>query len=144
MSATSGNKEVLLDVRDLCKYFPIRKHLTRKQVGTVKAVDGVSFQVHRGETVGLVGESGSGKTTIGRCILRAIEPTSGQVIMHDGNEYVDVLALGRKQLRQFFRGDYDIVFMSQQGLLMRILYWENFEIPSHISVIFDESSTSAA
>ena len=102
VQAGRGNG-VLLEVRDLAKHFPVRTHLSRRLIGVVKAVDGVSFQVHKGETLGLVGESGSGKTTAGRCILRAIEPTCGQVLMHDGREMMDVLALGRKQLRAFRR-----------------------------------------
>ncbi len=95
--------EVLLDVRDLCKYFPVRTHLTKRDIGTVKAVDGVTFHVQRGETVGLVGESGSGKTTTGRCILRAIEPTTGSVHLHDNGSMVDVLSLGRRDLREMRR-----------------------------------------
>ena len=97
------NGRVLLDVRDLSKHFPIRKHLSRRLVGTVKAVDGVTFQVGRGQTVGLVGESGCGKTTTGRCILRAIEPTAGQVSLDTGDGMTDVLALGRRDLRRFRR-----------------------------------------
>lgn len=94
---------MLLEVRNLCKYFPIRKHMSRRKIGTVKAVDGVTFQVRRGETVGLVGESGSGKTTVARCILRAIKPTCGQVIIHDQEKRVDVLSLQRQELRRFRR-----------------------------------------
>jgi len=96
-------RDVLLEVQDLCKHFPVRTHLARRHVGTVKAVDGVTFDVARGETVGLVGESGSGKTTAGRCILRAIEPTAGQVHLHDDGRRVDVLKLGRAQLRALRR-----------------------------------------
>jgi len=75
--------DVLLSVRDLHKHFPIRKGLMSRVVGHVRAVDGVSFDLHRGETLGLVGESGCGKTTTGRCILRLIEPTSGEVRFAD-------------------------------------------------------------
>src|SRR4051812_14142554 len=83
MSAAAG--DTLLSVRDLTKHFPIKKGMFGKQVGTVRAVDGVSFDILRGETLGVVGESGCGKTTTGRCILRLIEPTGGE-IRFDGQD----------------------------------------------------------
>ncbi len=73
----NGSDPVLLAVRNLRKYFPIRGGIFSTHIGDVRAVDGVSFDVHAGETVGLVGESGCGKTTVGRLLLRLIEPTSG-------------------------------------------------------------------
>ncbi|MEQ1758640.1 MAG: dipeptide ABC transporter ATP-binding protein [Vicinamibacterales bacterium] len=91
--------EPLLTVTNLTKHFPIRKGFFSRTVGHVRAVDGVSFSVHRGETLGLVGESGCGKTTTGRCILRLIEPTSGTVTF-DG---VDVTGLKRGDLRALRR-----------------------------------------
>ena len=93
--------DVLLDVRNLKKYFPIEKGFFRSVQGHVKAVDDVSFTIREGETFGLVGESGSGKTTLGRCIVRAISPTSGQVIFRvpDGDE-VDLAALPKRELSQ--------------------------------------------
>ncbi|UCC75233.1 MAG: ATP-binding cassette domain-containing protein [Gemmatimonadota bacterium] len=96
--------DVLLDVKSLCKYFPIEKGLIRRVVGHVKAVDDVSFQLRAGEILGLVGESGCGKTTLGRCILRAIEPTSGEIKLktHSG-EVVDVTKLNKEQLRKLRR-----------------------------------------
>jgi peptide/nickel transport system ATP-binding protein len=77
--ASDARGEILLEVQDLRMYFPIRQGLLRRTTGYVKAVDGVSFAVRRGETLGLVGESGCGKTTTGRAILRAYAPTGGQI-----------------------------------------------------------------
>jgi peptide/nickel transport system ATP-binding protein len=74
---------VLLEVRDLKKHFPITGGLFRRTVGYVKAVDGVSFYIRKGETLGLVGESGCGKTTTGRTVLRLLEPTDGDVVFND-------------------------------------------------------------
>jgi oligopeptide/dipeptide ABC transporter ATP-binding protein len=89
----------LLSVRHLTKHFPIRRGLFRRAAGAVRAVDGVSFDVARGETLAVVGESGCGKTTTGRAILRLIEPTSGSVHF----EGTDVLALERGALRALRR-----------------------------------------
>ncbi|MFQ5742219.1 MAG: ABC transporter ATP-binding protein [Acidobacteriota bacterium] len=76
---SSGAREALYEVRDSRKYFPVLRGLFRRQVGAVKAVDGVTFEIYKGETLGLVGESGSGKTTTGRTILQLEEPTRGRV-----------------------------------------------------------------
>lgn len=88
--------EVVLHVENLKKYFPIRRGIFQTHVGDVKAVDGVSFDVHRGETLGLVGESGCGKTTTGRTIIRLYEPTSGRVDFLG----VDMATLKGEALRQ--------------------------------------------
>jgi oligopeptide/dipeptide ABC transporter ATP-binding protein len=98
-TAGTSPTEPLLQVSDLVKHFPIRQGFFSRTVGHVRAVDGISFSVHRGETLGLVGESGCGKTTTGRCILRLVEPTGGRVVF-DGQ---DVLGLSRRQLRTLRR-----------------------------------------
>jgi peptide/nickel transport system ATP-binding protein len=77
--STAVSSDALLQVRDLEKHFPITKGLLRRKVGAVQAVDGVSFHVHKGETLGLVGESGCGKTTTGRLLTRLLEPTGGSI-----------------------------------------------------------------
>jgi peptide/nickel transport system ATP-binding protein/oligopeptide transport system ATP-binding protein len=92
-------RKVLVDVQDLVKYFPVRTGILRRVTDWVQAVDGVSFQIHEGETFGLVGESGCGKTTVGRTILRLIPATSGKVYL-DG---VDVFSLSESELKQMRR-----------------------------------------
>jgi len=89
----------VLEVAGLCKHFPVRKGLLRRTVGHVYAVDDVSFTIAAGETLGLVGESGCGKTTVGRTIMRLIEPTAGTIRL-DGH---DVTHLGKLELRPFRR-----------------------------------------
>ena len=93
----------LLAVRNLKKHFPIRKGLLRRVVGQVKAVDGVSFTIRRGETLALVGESGCGKTTVSRCILRAMAPTSGAIEFSIAGRTLDLATLRRAQLRPLRR-----------------------------------------
>jgi peptide/nickel transport system ATP-binding protein len=100
----------LLQVQNLKVYFPIRKGIFLRTVGHVKAVDGVSFDIYRGQTLGLVGESGCGKTTAGRAILRLIEPDEGTVL-YDG---VDVGDLGSSALRQM-RRKMQIIFQDPYG-----------------------------
>lgn len=90
----------LLSVNGLCKYFPIRsKGFRRKQIGTVRACDNVSFDLREGETLGIVGESGCGKTTTGRSILRAITPTAGEVLFNSSKGRVDLAKLTDSELK---------------------------------------------
>ena len=104
-SRESGPKGTLLSVRNLRKEFPIKKGVFSRQVGAVKAVNDVSFDVARGETLGVVGESGCGKTTTGRAILRLLEPTSGEIEF----EGRDVRAMGTRDLRAL-RREMQIIF----------------------------------
>ncbi|MBI4306752.1 MAG: ATP-binding cassette domain-containing protein [Chloroflexi bacterium] len=92
-------RDVLVDVRNLQVHFPVTSGLLQRKVGVVKAVDDVSFSIKRGETVGLVGESGCGKTTLGRAILRLIDPTGGQIYF----EGEDVTSLRGGELRRLRR-----------------------------------------
>ena len=113
----NSNSTPLLEVKSLKKYFPIRKGFFRRVVGNVRAVDDVSFFVNEGETLGLVGESGCGKTTTSRCILRAMVPTSGEMLFHaqDGNT-VDLAHLNRRELRPL-RPQMQMIFQDPYGSL---------------------------
>ncbi len=94
----------LLVVKDLRKYYPITKGFFRRFAGYVKAVDGVSFSIPEGKTLGLVGESGCGKTTTGRLILRAFDPTAGEILFKDKQQgWVDIPALDKGDMRKLRR-----------------------------------------
>jgi len=108
----SASSKPLIDVRDLKVHFPVRKGLFKRIVGHVRAVDGVSFKVYRGQTLGLVGESGCGKTTIGRALLRLIESTSGE-IFYDGQDLVAIKQTPLRRLRQRMQ----IIFQDPYGSL---------------------------
>jgi oligopeptide transport system ATP-binding protein len=109
---TWARKEALLEVNNLVKHFPIKGGLLRHTIATVKAVDGVSFAVRRGETLGLVGESGCGKTTTGRTILRLEKPTDGEVLF-DGK---DVFGASGSQMKAL-RRDMQIIFQDPYSSL---------------------------
>jgi peptide/nickel transport system ATP-binding protein len=107
MTEQATSDGALLEVRNLKKYFDIRKGFLRRTVGYVKAVDDVTFSVRKGETFGLVGESGCGKTTTGRCIVRLLEATDGEVIFDD----VD---LGRVSLRDLDKAQMHVLRRNAQ------------------------------
>jgi len=109
MSTTNEN---LVEIEHLVKYFPVRAGLLQRVVNWVKAVDDVSFTIKKGETLGLVGESGCGKTTVGRAMLRLIEPTSGSVRF----EGRDILKLRGQELKQV-RRDMQIIFQDPYASL---------------------------
>ena len=104
--------DVLVAARELVKYFPVRGGLLKRTVAHVKAVDRVSFAIRRGETFGLVGESGCGKTTVGRTLLRLLEPTAGEV-WFDGTDLRGLRAAELKRLRR----DMQIIFQDPYGSL---------------------------
>ena len=110
-SITTGPK-TLVEVKNLKVHFPIRRGLLRRQVGAVRAVDDVSFDVFEGETLGLVGESGCGKSTVGRSILRLVEPSAGRIVLAG----TDITHLGRSALRPH-RREMQIVFQDPAASL---------------------------
>ncbi|MBV6477760.1 MAG: Oligopeptide transport ATP-binding protein OppF [Ignavibacteria bacterium] len=104
--------DILVEVNGLKKYFPIKKGVFSKTIGNVKAVDDVTFKIKKGETLGLVGESGCGKTTVGRTILRLIEPTAGEVIFDGKN----ITKMDTKELKQY-RKQMQIIFQDPYSSL---------------------------
>ena len=109
---TATENDYLLEVNNLVKWFPIKSSFFKRTIGNVKAVDGVSFKIRRGETMGLVGESGCGKSTCGRTILRLQEKTSGEVLL-DGQ---DIFKLSKEELRRL-RPKMQIVFQDPYSSL---------------------------
>jgi len=108
----AAHGEALLDVENLRTYFPVKRGLLRRTVGHVKAVDGISFEVKRGETLGLVGESGCGKSTVGRTVLRLIPATTGSV-WFEGQEVFEADSRAMRQLRRQMQ----IIFQDPVGSL---------------------------
>jgi peptide/nickel transport system ATP-binding protein len=117
MAESTNGKPILLEVNNLKKYFPLKKGFFKRVVGQVRAVDGVSFFINEGETLGLVGESGCGKTTTARCILRAIEPTAGEIyFLTDDGRTVDIAALPEEEMR-VLRAEIQMIFQDPYASL---------------------------
>ena len=119
------DENVLLEVRNLKMWFENRSGFFSQKVQYTKAVDDVSFYIKQGETLGLVGESGCGKTTIGRCIVRIYEPTSGQIIYHGGDTSVDLAGLNWQELKPY-RQEIRMIFQNPYSALNpRMTVFEN-------------------
>ena len=99
--AENKEREVLFEIRDLQQWFPIKKGVMKKTVGHVKAVDGISLDIYKGETLGIVGESGCGKSTFGKSIMMLEQPTGGQVRFNFGGEFKDITKFTSKEMLEF-------------------------------------------
>ncbi len=114
--AITQNGKMLLEVRNLKKYFPVRRGVLRRVVAHVKAVDGVSFFIREGETLGLVGESGCGKTTAGRTILRLLDPTDGNILLRNNGKAVDIAKVSNRAIKPL-RRQMQIIFQDPYSSL---------------------------
>jgi len=130
------SQDPILEVNNLCTWFPIRKGLFGKTTDYVRAVDDVSFKVYPGETLGLVGESGCGKTTLGRSIIRLVEPSSGALIFDNS----DLLSLNKKELKAM-RRDVQIIFQDPYSALNpRLSVGSALIEPLQVHHLFDNDS----
>ena len=117
MTESTNKKPVILEVKGLKKHFPIQKGFFKRVIGQVRAVDGVSFFINEGETLGLVGESGCGKTTTARCILRAVDPTEGEIrFLNSAGDKVDIATLPKEDMR-VLRSDIQMIFQDPYASL---------------------------
>ena len=99
--ADNKERKVLFKIKDLQQWFPIKKGMLKKTVGHVKAVDGISLEIYKGETLGIVGESGCGKSTFGKSIMMLERPTGGEVLFNFGGEFKDITKFSSKEMLEF-------------------------------------------
>src|SRR4030042_4010469 len=111
-SAQERSIAMMLEVKDLKMYFPVKRGFLRRTTGYVKAIDGVTFSIDKGETLGLVGESGCGKTTVGKCVVRLLRPTAGKTPFENN----DIWGLSQMELREY-RKRTNTVFQDPFGSL---------------------------
>ena len=132
--------DVVLQVNNLKKYFPIQRGFLKRRAGEVRAVDDVSFSIRQGQTVSLVGESGCGKTTTSRCIVRALDPTSGQILYRtESNNVVDLATMSQSQIRPLRRG-FQMVFQDPfSSLNPRMTIYEIVSEPMRVHKIGSRS-----
>lgn len=130
-------KDILFQVKNLKTYFPVKEGIFKKLTGNVKAVDDVSFEVYRGETLGVVGESGCGKSTMGKTVMRLLDPTAGEIFYRMNGEMKDVAQFDKKELFDF-RKEVQMVFQDPYSALnpSKKVY-EAFEEPLKIHGIRD-------
>ncbi|MCC6456674.1 MAG: ATP-binding cassette domain-containing protein [Caldilineaceae bacterium] len=135
-ASSTLDENTVLQVNHLKKYFPIERGFLRRNVGVVRAVDDVSFAIRQGETVSLVGESGCGKTTTSRCIVRAMSPTSGEILYRtDEGKVVDLAAMSMEEIRPLRRG-FQMVFQDPfSSLNPRMTIYEIISEPLKVSNI---------
>ncbi|MCI2430699.1 dipeptide ABC transporter ATP-binding protein [Candidatus Acetothermia bacterium] len=112
----TSNENLLLEVKNLKKYFPVRRGVLRRVVAQVRAVDGVSFFIREGETLGLVGESGCGKTTAGRTVLRLLDPTAGEILFYQNGKPIDIAKMPNRKMKPL-RRQMQIIFQDPYSSL---------------------------
>lgn len=141
---TENKKEVIFKVNDLKTWFPITKGMMKKVVGNVKAVDGVSLEVYKGETLGIVGESGCGKSTLGKSIMMLETPTEGQVEFNYGGEFIDITKFNKEEMFQF-RKKVQMVFQDPYSALnpQKKIY-TSFEEPLKVHGMTNKEEREAA
>ncbi|MCL6444588.1 MAG: dipeptide ABC transporter ATP-binding protein [Alicyclobacillus sp.] len=129
----NSNKDVILEIKNLRKYYPVYKGIFKKEAGHIKAVDGVSLYINRGETLGLVGESGCGKTTLGKCVVRLQTPTSGEIrYKFPDGELHDILTLDKRESFNM-RKKIQVIFQDPYSSLNPVMtIYDSFDEPLRI------------